>query len=1561
MKQWVILLLAAALSAPAQTTGIGLKGDYFNTLDLTGPVEVSRTDTTVNFQWSRSPALGVDANNFSVRWSGQVLAPTTAAYTFSTLSDDGVRLWVNGAKVIDNWTNHSATTNNSAAINLVGGQKYDIKMEYFQGTGRATAKLLWNTPGQAALVIPQSQLFPPSTTFVSDLTWTLALNGNGTVARDKSFGGQALTIGGVKFAKGLGTLASSDVRYNLSGQYDVFTSSIGIDDEISSAKGSSIFQVWLDGVKVYQSDTLKGANSARFIRVIVTGKNELRLVVTDGGDGAAGDHADWADAQLGKGGVTLDPYLSDLDWTSADNGLGPVERDKSNGGTAAGDGVPLSINGMKFAKGLGVRSTSDVRFALGGKFASFATWMGIDDEVGDTHGSAVFQVWLDGVKAFESPELFGKSDAQKLVLSVAGKNELRLVVTNGGDGGSYDHADWGGAQLFHAAVTPTPIPPSAPPAPTNLTASAGDAKVTLSWTSSAGAASYMVYRGGVSIATSVMTNSYTDTGLTNGTTYSYKVAAVNAGGTSGFSNDSSAKPEPGIPSAPTNLTAAAGDSKVVLSWTASAGASSYTIFRDGASIHTGVTSLTDTNTGLTNGTAYTYKVAAVNGGGTSGFSNAVTVTPEPTVPPAPTDLKATPGDTKVVLTWTASAGAASYSVFRGGVSIATGLTAATFTNTGLTNGTAYTYKVAAVNGGGTSGFSSDATATPEPPAPSAPTDVKATPGDTKVMLTWTAPSGAVTYNVTRGGTSVATGLTATTFTDTGLTNGTAYTYKVAAVNGGGTGPLSSGVTATPVPPTPPAPASLTATAGDTKVMLSWTASAGATSYSIFRGITAGGESTTAIATGITVTTYTNNNLTNGKAYFYKVAAVNLGGAGSPSNEASATPEPPVPSAPTNLKAKAGDTQIVLSWSGASGATNFNIYRGTAAGAEAATPIATGVTTGTFTDTGLTNGVQQFYKVAGVDGGGIGPQSAEATATPVPPIPAAPTGLAASPGNGQVTLIWNASAGSASYNVYRGSTSGSEGSTPVATGILVTTFTDTGLVNGPTDYYKVAAVNLGGTSPKSTEASTAPVAPPAAPPAGWVSASRLLRQTTWGPTPALVNHVIQVGPSAFLDEQFAATPSDYPDSLKTDGSLEPLEERFFQNALNGQDQLRQRVAFALSQIFVVSGVKVSDPNAMVPYQKMLLNNAFGNYYDVLRTVSLTPAMGEFLDMVNNQKADPVKGLSPNENYAREIMQLFSIGLVMLNPDGTPMTNGGATIPTYDQSSVTNMARVFTGWTYGDNKAGQPTKQNPPFYNGPMEAVEKLHDTGAKTALGQPIAAGLTTAQDLDAALTILFNHQNTGPFICKQLIEHLVTSNPSPAYVQRIAAVFANNGVGVRGDLKAVVKAIVLDPEAALGQPTSGHLREPALFLTNLLRGLNASVVDHPFVSDKSEEMSERIFYAPSVFNYFSPSFKTSGGITGPEFQIFTTATSLIRIDFVSTLLDGGFGSDVTLDLTPYLNVLPDTSAMLDQVNFNLMGGLMSQQMRNSILAAVAATPTNKEKVWTAVYLTTTSSQYQVEN
>ena len=309
----------------------------------------------------------------------------------------------------------------------------------------------------------------------------------------------------------------------------------------------------------------------------------------------------------------------------------------------------------------------------------------------------------------------------------------------------------------------------------------------------------------------VSTPSFTNTGLSNGTTYFYRVAAVNAGGASGLSNEASAAPVE-APTAPTDLTTAAGNKLVTLSWTASGGATSYKVYRSTSSgaetlLQSGITSTSFTNTGLTNGTTYFYKVAAVNAGGTSGLTNEVSATPHVAPPTAPTSLIATAGNAKVSLSWTASSGATSYQIYRSTASgdeilLQSGVTTTSFTNSGLTNGTTYFYKVAAINAGGISDLSSEASATPQVPPPAAPTNLTASAGNTQVSLAWTASSGATSYQLYRSTTSgnetlVQSGITTTSFTDTGLTNGTTYFYKVAAVNAVGTSSLSNEASATP--------------------------------------------------------------------------------------------------------------------------------------------------------------------------------------------------------------------------------------------------------------------------------------------------------------------------------------------------------------------------------------------------------------------------------------------------------------------------------------------------------------------------------------------------------------------------------------------------------------------------------------------------------------------------------------------------------------------------------------------------------------------------------------------
>src|SRR5208283_1152785 len=326
----------------------------------------------------------------------------------------------------------------------------------------------------------------------------------------------------------------------------------------------------------------------------------------------------------------------------------------------------------------------------------------------------------------------------------------------------------------------------------------------------------------------------------------------------------------------------------------------------------------------------------------------------------------------------------------------------------------------------TSALSAEASATPEPSAPAAPTGLTATAGSGSVTLNWTAPSNATSYNVYRGTsaggestTAIATGITATAYSDTGLTNGTKYYYKVAAVNGGGTSALSAEASATPEPSAPAAPTGLTATASSGSVTLNWTASSGATSYSVYRGTSAGGESPTALATGITSASYSDNSVTNGTIYYYKVAAVNGSGTSALSAETSATPQPSAPSAPTGLTATAGNSTEVLSWNASSGATSYNVYRGTTTGGESVTAIVTSITSVSYSDTGLTNGTKYYYKVAAVNSGGTSALSAEASATPQVGAASPPVNVSVTPSSGTATtqaFVFTASSAAGYQNI-----------------------------------------------------------------------------------------------------------------------------------------------------------------------------------------------------------------------------------------------------------------------------------------------------------------------------------------------------------------------------------------------------------------------------------------------------------------------------------------------------------------------------------------------------------------
>jgi uncharacterized protein (DUF1800 family) len=494
---------------------------------------------------------------------------------------------------------------------------------------------------------------------------------------------------------------------------------------------------------------------------------------------------------------------------------------------------------------------------------------------------------------------------------------------------------------------------------------------------------------------------------------------------------------------------------------------------------------------------------------------------------------------------------------------------------------------------------------------------------------------------------------------------------------------------------------------------------------------------------------------------------------------------------------------------------------------------------------------------------------------------------------------------------------------------------------------------------------------------WVSpsaAARFLDQATFGPTPASIAQLQQMGIANWLQAQFATSSSYIPGQpiLTAAGvrnfDIRPVQAAFFENAVTGQDQLRQRVAFALSQIWVVSDSGVPYPYAFPFYWQILYNDAFGNYRDLIHDVTLSPAMGRFLNMANNNKANLKDNTSPNENYARESMQLFTLGLVQLNPDGTPVLDqNNNPIPTYNQTVVTNMAKLYTGWTYPVAPGAAARANNLPYFIGQMYAVESEHDTSAKTIFGNiTIPAGQTAEQDLESLLDAFMAQPSMAPFVSRQLIQHLVTSNPSPQYIARVSSVFQNDGSGVTGNLRAVITAILTDPEARAGDdptapnnPTFGHLREPVLFLSNVLRGLNGAVSPASTLYYDTSRLGEDVFNAPSVFSYFSPLYRIPGGLLGPEFQIYTTQTAVDRTSIVLALLYGQLGPGTTVNLEPFVQQAGSTSSLLSSVSSIFLHGAMSSALAQAATDAVDAVHTPLAKVQAALYVVLTSDEYLI--
>ncbi|MEP6655929.1 MAG: DUF1800 family protein [Betaproteobacteria bacterium] len=506
--------------------------------------------------------------------------------------------------------------------------------------------------------------------------------------------------------------------------------------------------------------------------------------------------------------------------------------------------------------------------------------------------------------------------------------------------------------------------------------------------------------------------------------------------------------------------------------------------------------------------------------------------------------------------------------------------------------------------------------------------------------------------------------------------------------------------------------------------------------------------------------------------------------------------------------------------------------------------------------------------------------------------------------------------------------------------------------------------------------------------------RLLEQATFGPQAALVARVQAVGIPAFLDEQFAARSSRYPAApyvpvgqQATFCAADPdpqcgrdyyslflLQNAFFRNAIEGNDQLRQRVAFALSQIFVTSGLDINVAYGMGAYQQIFLDGAFGNFESLMTAVTLSSVMGDYLNMVNNDK--PAGIVAPNENYARELLQLFTIGVWELASDGTKVLDAaGQPIPSYDQDTIEGFAHVFTGWTYPVLTGVPARAHNPKNFLGEMVAVANNHDTAAKGPLLNDITlpAGAPMQTDLAAALHNVFIHRNVGPFIGRQLIQKLVTGDPSPQYVARVASAFNDNGQGVRGDLKAVIRAVLVDPEARGAvklDPGYGKLREPALFMAAAARAVDARS-DGVYFGAQGDSLGQRLFYPASVFNYYPPTYVVPGtSIIGPEFAIQNASTAINRYNFANTFAFGTIAPITTLagatgtqpDWSGLTALASDPNALIDRLDALLLHRTLGAGARAKILAAIAAVPATDPlaRARTAFYLIVTSSSFQVE-
>ncbi len=529
------------------------------------------------------------------------------------------------------------------------------------------------------------------------------------------------------------------------------------------------------------------------------------------------------------------------------------------------------------------------------------------------------------------------------------------------------------------------------------------------------------------------------------------------------------------------------------------------------------------------------------------------------------------------------------------------------------------------------------------------------------------------------------------------------------------------------------------------------------------------------------------------------------------------------------------------------------------------------------------------------------------------------------------------------------------------------------------------------------------------------AARFLTQATFGPTLAEIARLRQIGYHAWLTEQLTLPVSHHLPYLQQQQAnginvyQNSRQEAWWLRSVQAPEQLRQRVAFALSELLVVSdqgGAVEGAPMPMANYHDLLLDHAFGNYRDLLEQVTLSPVMAHYLSMFKNRKPDPDANIRPDENYAREIMQLFSIGLVQLQANGEPVLVGGQPVPTYDQHTIRGFAHVFTGWNWANcprKQGGQwwewqwcpsgPVDWPNPGWDAwwfhPLEEWEEYHASeDSKQLLNYPgvslpvgvLPAGGTAYGNLSTALDNIFEHPNVPPFIARHLITRLITSNPSPAYVGRVAAVFVNNGQGVRGDLGATVRAVLMDSEARTLPALSSHagkLREPLLRLTHLWRALDGRADDGRYREWNPEfYLGQAALRSPTVFNFFLPDYSPPGelydlGLNAPEFQITTDTTIASTASGLGAKIyydwrgnpnqDSG---DIVVDLAPEIALASDPIRLIDRYDLLFMSRTMSDFMFQTLVDHVQSLPNTsagrRQRVQDAVWLILSSPEYAVE-